>query len=61
LNFEKIIRHGDKNGNGMIVRFRLPSGLEIFGFPTENFYSGDWDLGPTWNYAVMAEDRKSVV
>lgn len=39
----------------MIVRFRLPSGLEIFGFPTENFYSGDWDLGPTWNYAVMAD------
>ena len=39
----------------MVVRFRLPSGLDIFGLPTENFYSGEWDLGPTWNYAVMAD------
>ncbi len=39
----------------MVVRFRLPSGLEIFGLPTENFYSGNWNLGPTWNYAVMAD------
>ena len=50
-----IIEHGDSSGNGMVVRFRLPSGLEVFGLPTENFYSGDWDLGPTWNYAVMAD------
>ena len=55
LKYGNIIEHGDKNGNGMVVRFRLPSGLEIFGLPTENFYSGDWDLGPTWNYAVMAD------
>jgi glyoxylase-like metal-dependent hydrolase (beta-lactamase superfamily II) len=55
LKYRNIIEHGDKNGNGMVVRFRLPSGLEIFGLPTENFYSGDWDLGPTWNYAVMAD------
>ncbi len=20
-----------------------------------NFYGGHWDLGPTWNYAVMAD------
>ncbi len=52
---ENIIEHGDKSGNGMVVRFRLPSGLEIFGLPTENFYSSGWDLGPTWNYAVMAD------
>ncbi|MFH0729771.1 MAG: MBL fold metallo-hydrolase [Pseudomonadota bacterium] len=50
-----IIEYGDKSGNGMVVRFRLPSGLEILGLPTENFYTGDWNLGPTWNYVVMAD------
>ena len=38
----------------MTIKYRLPSGLEIFGLPTMNFYGGHWDLGPTWNYAVMA-------
>ncbi len=52
---KKIITTGDKSGNGMTVQFRLPSGLDIFGLPTKNFYGGDWDLGPTWNYAVMAD------
>ena len=52
---KEIINHGDDSGNGMIVRFRLPSGLEIIGLPTENFYGGHWDLGPTWNYAVLAD------
>jgi len=23
--------------------------------PTKNFYGGHWDLGPTWNYAVLAD------
>jgi len=55
LEYGNIIEHGDGSGNGMVVRFRLPSGLDIFGLPTENFYSGNWDLGPTWNYAVMAD------
>jgi len=55
MKYGNIIEHGDNNGNGMVVRFRLPSGLEIFGLPTKNFYSSDWDLGPTWNYAVMAD------
>lgn len=50
-----IIQHGDRNGNGLVVRFHLPSGLDLFGLPTPNFYSGKWDLGPTWNYAVMAD------
>jgi glyoxylase-like metal-dependent hydrolase (beta-lactamase superfamily II) len=51
---DKIIHQGDVSGNDMTVRFRLPSGLEIYGLPTKNFYGGHWDLGPTWNYAVMA-------
>ena len=51
---KKIIHHGDENGNGMVVKFQLPSGLEIFSLPTKNYYGGHWDLGPTWNYAVMA-------
>jgi len=37
------------------VRFGLPSGLEIISLPTKNFYGGHWDLGPTWNYAVLAD------
>ena len=52
----KEINHkGDESGNEMVVKFRLPSGLEIYGLPTKNFYGGHWDLGPTWNYAVMAD------
>ena len=43
----EVVQHGEANGNGMIVRLRLPSGLEILGLPTKNFYGGDWDLGPT--------------
>jgi glyoxylase-like metal-dependent hydrolase (beta-lactamase superfamily II) len=50
-----VITAGDASGNGMVVRFRLPSGLEIVGAPTGNFYGNGWDLGPTWNYAVMAD------
>ena len=51
-----IINQGDENGNEMIVKFKLPSGLEIYGLPTKNFYGGHWDLGPTWNYAVMSDE-----
>ena len=50
-----IIQPGDAGGNGMVAKIRLPSGLEIFTLPTKNFYGGHWDLGPTWNYAVMAD------
>jgi hypothetical protein len=52
---KKIINKGDENGNEMAVKFQLPSGLEIYGFPTKNFYGGHWDLGPTWNYIIMAD------
>jgi len=52
---KEIINKGDENGNEMVVKFQLPSGLEIYGLPTKNFYGGHWDLGPTWNYAVMAD------
>ncbi len=55
VKYGNIIERGDESGNGMVVRFKLPSGLEIFGLPTKNFYSSEWDLGPTWNYAVMAD------
>ena len=55
MQYAEIMRMGDHCGNEMVVRFRLPSGLEIFGLPTQNFYGGHWDLGPTWNYAVMAD------
>ena len=55
-HIEKIISQGDENGNEMVVKFQLPSGLEIIGLPTKNFYGGYWDLGPTWNYAVLADE-----
>jgi glyoxylase-like metal-dependent hydrolase (beta-lactamase superfamily II) len=51
----EVVQRGEGNGNHMIVRLMLPSGLEILGLPTENFYGGDWDLGPTWNYLVLAD------
>jgi glyoxylase-like metal-dependent hydrolase (beta-lactamase superfamily II) len=51
----EVVQQGEGNGNHMIVRLRLPSGLEILGLPTKNFYGGDWDLGPTWNYLVLAD------
>ena len=52
---KKILNKGDRSGNEMVAKFQLPSGLEIFGLPTKNFYGGHWDLGPTWNFAVMAD------
>jgi glyoxylase-like metal-dependent hydrolase (beta-lactamase superfamily II) len=55
LNNVSIIQHGDASGNGMVAKIRLRSGLDIFTLPTKNFYGGHWDLGPTWNYAVMAD------
>jgi glyoxylase-like metal-dependent hydrolase (beta-lactamase superfamily II) len=51
----EVVQRGEGNGNHMVVRMRLPSGLEILGLPTENFYGGDWDLGPTWNYLILAD------
>lgn len=51
----EVIKEGDANGNGKLLGMRLPSGIEIFGLPTENAYGGDWDLGPTWNYLVMLD------
>ena len=55
IEHAQVIHKGDENGNEMVVRFRLPSGLEIFGLPTKNSYGGHWDLGPTWNYVVLAD------
>jgi glyoxylase-like metal-dependent hydrolase (beta-lactamase superfamily II) len=53
--FVKVLEKGDESGNNMPIRLTLPSGLEILGLPTENSYGGGWDLGPTWNYAVLAD------
>ena len=55
IEYAEVIHRGDDSGNEMLVRFRLPSGLEIFGLPTKNTYGGHWDLGPTWNYAVLSD------
>lgn len=50
-----VLTEGDSSGNGMLLRFHFPSGLDIYGLPTRNHYGGFWDLGPTWNYLVLAE------
>jgi len=51
----EVIRKGEENGNNMPIRLTLPSGVEIIGLPTENFYGGEWDLGPTWNYLLLTD------
>jgi glyoxylase-like metal-dependent hydrolase (beta-lactamase superfamily II) len=51
----EVRQAGDAAGNGMILRWRFPSGLCIYGLPTPNQYGGEWDLGPTWNYLVEAD------
>ncbi len=51
----EVIQEGEENGNNMAIRLKLPSGVEIIGLPTENFYVREWDLGPTWNYLVLAD------
>jgi glyoxylase-like metal-dependent hydrolase (beta-lactamase superfamily II) len=50
-----VIQRGDGSGNNMIARFELSSGRPIYGFATKNFYGGDWDIGPTWNYLVTGD------
>ena len=55
IEHAEVIREGDDSGNEMTVRWRMPSGLEIVGLPTKNAYGGHWDLGPTWNYAVLTD------
>lgn len=51
----KIVRRGDASGNDMILRMDAPSGRRVYGLPTKNFYGGDWDLGPTWNWLVLGD------
>lgn len=53
--YVQVLQAGDERGNGMLLRFRFPSGLVVYGLPTPNEYGGDWDLGPTWNYLVEAD------
>jgi glyoxylase-like metal-dependent hydrolase (beta-lactamase superfamily II) len=55
IEHAEVIHRGDDSGNEMTVRFQLPSGLQVFGLPTKNIYGGHWDLGPTWNYAVLSD------
>jgi glyoxylase-like metal-dependent hydrolase (beta-lactamase superfamily II) len=54
-DYVNVLRDGDPNGNGMLIRFDFPGGLSIVGLPTENHYGGDWDLGPTWNYLILGD------
>jgi hypothetical protein len=51
----EVIQKGDENGNNMVIQLKLPSGIKIIGLATSNFFGGEWDLGPTWNYLVLAD------
>ena len=51
----QVVQNGDEHGNNMVVRFRLPSGLEIVGAATKNSYGGEWDYGPSWNFVVLSD------
>ncbi|MEE9421089.1 MAG: hypothetical protein V3W43_16555 [Desulfatiglandaceae bacterium] len=37
----EVLNEGESNGNNMIIQIKPPSGLEIVGLPTENFYGGE--------------------
>ncbi len=51
----EVIQEGEGNGVSMITRFKFPSGLEIIGLATKNYYGGEWDTGSSWNYVVLAD------
>ncbi|MBI4963128.1 MAG: MBL fold metallo-hydrolase [Desulfomonile tiedjei] len=55
-----IVNPGDEYRNGMIVKISVSTGRDIFALATKNVYSGDWDVGPTWNY-LIASDRPFLV
>jgi glyoxylase-like metal-dependent hydrolase (beta-lactamase superfamily II) len=54
MNSFDIIIEGKPNGDGYILRYRTSKGMDVFCLGVPLFYSqgGDWDLGPTWCYAV---------
>jgi hypothetical protein len=52
----EVVQQGEGNGNDMIIRLRLPSGLEILGLPTKNFtvVIGTLALlGITWSLQIV--------
>jgi glyoxylase-like metal-dependent hydrolase (beta-lactamase superfamily II) len=51
-----VIKKGEQNGEGTVFRLKTSKGTEIYGLPTANHYSDDIDLGPTWNYLIIADD-----
>lgn len=51
----EVLKKGDESGNGMVFKMTTSIGLEIYGLATKNYYGGDWDLGPTWNYLVLED------
>ena len=52
----EIFKHGEENGDSMIIHYQTQMGTDIFGLGVPNVYSGtDWDLGPTWCYLILSE------
>jgi glyoxylase-like metal-dependent hydrolase (beta-lactamase superfamily II) len=50
----EIVVSGERNGEGMVVRYQTMRGTDIFGLGIPNIYSNtDWDLGPTWCYLIV--------
>ena len=55
----QVLKAGDRLGNGMVVKFRSPEGLVIYGIGVPQAW-GDSPLGPTWSY-VLEEDTLTLV
>lgn len=53
----KILKEGELNGDGAIMKYRTQRGTDIYciGVPLYYDSGGDWDLGPTWCYVVPGE------
>ena len=54
----EILKHGDDSGNGMIVRYRSPSGQNVWALGIPQAW--DTPLGPTWCY-VIERDYLTVI
>ena len=49
----EIIKSGDESGNKMVVKYRFPDGLTVYGIGVPQAW--ETPLGPTWSYVVEAD------
>lgn len=54
----EIIRHGQPNGEGMVLQYTTRQGTNVFCLAIPNIHDDtDWDLGPTWCYLVSGSSQ----